>query len=126
MSRHGSISPDQLQHTLIRSPQSEPTHEEIRVDAVEKLRQVNIHPHPLTRLNIGLGLRYRLMGRTSRPKALAVLGEAQVPARLEYLQDRLLGKPIDDTRDTQLALLHGLPRLGDLYPLHRARSLLPF
>jgi hypothetical protein len=52
---------------------------------------------------LGLGLHYRLMGRTSRPKAIAVLGEARVPARLEYLQDRLLDKPIDDT--------HGIPNL---------------
>lgn len=47
-----------------------------------ELGQVNVYNYPITRFNIGLGLRYRLLGRTTWPKAIAAIGERWIPAGL--------------------------------------------
>jgi hypothetical protein len=64
-------------------------------------------------------LGHRLMGRASRPEAVAVLGKRRVPLLLENLQQRLLDQSVDDTRDAELT--DPAVRLGYFDPLDRLR-----
>ena len=69
--------------------------------------------------NVSLRLGDRLVGRSPRPEAVAVLGERRVPSLLENLQHRLLDQSVDDARDAKLS--DPAIRLRDFDPLHRLR-----
>src|SRR5208337_1121402 len=59
------------------------------------------------------------MGRPSRSKTVAVVGERRVPLPLQNLHHRLLDQSIQHRRDTELA--YPSVRLGDFHPPHRLR-----
>jgi hypothetical protein len=87
-------------------------------------RSISTPPPNPPQYRIGLAL--PLDGPNEPAESHSCARRSSGPSPAGVPASRLLDKSIEDTRDTQLALLHGLPRLGDLYPLHRARSLLPF
>jgi len=64
-----------------------------------------------------------LMGTATGTKAIAMRMEGLLPIRLQYLRDRLLDKPVQYGRNTQLALAP--IRLGDLDPTHRLGTVRP-
>ena len=98
-------------------------HEFVVIDPVEELRQVYIDNEPIAFGDIGLRLRHRLLGRASRPQAVAVLAERRVPQRLEPLQHRLLNHAVDRSWNAEVACAAG--RFRDLHPTHRLRLVAP-
>jgi hypothetical protein len=69
----------------------------------KKLFEVKINNDTVAFGDIGLRLCHRLMRRTLRPEAVAVLGERRVPSLLQNLQQRLLDQSIDDTGDAEFS-----------------------
>jgi hypothetical protein len=55
-------------------------------------------------LDVLLRLVHSVMSAVARAEAVTVRREAHVEARTEHLQNRLLDEPIQDRRDTELAL----------------------
>jgi hypothetical protein len=84
-----------------------------------ELRQFDIHEKPLAFDDIGLSLRHRLVGRATRPEAVAVLAECRVPLRLKPLQERLLG--LRDQLRWNFQVGHPAVRLRNLHPKDRLR-----
>jgi len=89
------------------------------VDSIEEFFEIDINHVAITLGNVSLCLGYSLMGRASRPEAVAVLGKRRVPTLLQNLQQRLLDQSVNDTRDAEFS--DPAIRLGDLNPVHRLR-----
>src|SRR5439155_369100 len=90
--------PHEFEHTLVSDPCRDARHQAVVIDSIEELFEININYDAVAFSDIALRLGYRLMGRASRPEAVAVLGERWVPTLLQNLQQRLLDQSVDDTR----------------------------
>ena len=80
---------------------------------------IKIDHDRVARGDVPLCLGHRLVGRSPRPEAVAVLGERWVPPLLENLQQGLLDQSIDDAWDAEPS--DPAIRLGDFDPLDRLR-----
>src|SRR6202023_652926 len=112
-------SPDEPEHVFIRQPRGDPRHQAIVIDSVEKFFEIKIDHDAVALGNVSLRLGHRLVGRSPRSEAVAVLGERWVPSFLEDLQQGLLDQPVDDARHAELS--DPAIRLGYLNPLDRLR-----
>jgi hypothetical protein len=79
------ITSDKPKHPPVRDPHCHSCHEFVVIDPVEELRQVYIDNELIALGDVGLRLCHRLLGRSPRPEAVAVLAERRVPQRLEPL-----------------------------------------
>src|SRR5271166_221418 len=113
------VAPDKPEHPPIRNARRHSGHKFVVINSVEKLRQIYIDNKLIAFGDIGLRLRHRLLGRATRPEAVAVLAERRVPQRLEPLQHRLLDHTVDHGWNAEVACPAG--RLRDLHPTHRLR-----
>jgi len=87
------------------------------INSIEKFLQIEIN-HPAVAFgNVPLCLRYSLMRRSSRSKAVAVIGKCWVPLPLQNLHRRLLNEAVQHGRDAKLS--HPSVWLRYLYPFHR-------
>ncbi len=112
-------SPDEPEHAFIRHPRGNPRHQAIVIDSVEKFFEIKIDHDAVALGNVSLRLGHRLVGRSPRSEAVAVLGERWVPSFLENLQQGLLDQPVDDARHAELS--DPAIRLGYFDPLDRLR-----
>ncbi len=112
-------SPDEPEHAFIRHPRGNPRHQAIVIDSVEKFFEIKIDHDAVALGNVSLRLGHRLVGRSPRSEAVAVLGERWVPLFLENLQQGLLDQPVDDARHAELS--DPAIRLGYFDPLDRLR-----
>jgi hypothetical protein len=92
-------------------------HQAVVIDSIEELFEIETNYYAVAFSDIALRLGYRLMGRASRPEAVAVLGEGWVPTLLQNLQQCLLDQSVDDTRHAELP--DPAVRLGYLDPFDR-------
>ena len=81
----GEKRPDEFQQSRVGDTLGHTSHQQVMVHSIKEFLQIDVH-HPLITLgDVGLCLRHRLMRRTSRPKAIAVVGERRIPALLQNL-----------------------------------------
>ena len=118
------VAPDKPKHPPVRDARCHPCHEFVVINSVKKFRQIYIDDEPIAFGDVGLRLRHRLLGRASRPKAVAVLAERRVPQRLQPLQHRLLDHAVDHGWNAEVACPAG--RFRDLHPTHRLRLVRPW
>jgi hypothetical protein len=87
--------------------------------AARKIFEVDVNYDVIAFGDIPLRLGHRLVGRASRAKAVAVLGERRIPALLQNLQQRLLDQSVDDARDAEFP--NPAVRFGYFDPFGRLR-----
>jgi site-specific DNA recombinase len=96
----GEKTADEPQQPSIGHPLGQP-HQNVVVDPVKELFQVDIHYPAVSRCDVLLCPRHRLMRGATGTEAEARLGERRVPVRLQRLQHRLLDEAIEHRRDTE-------------------------
>jgi hypothetical protein len=89
------------------------------IDPVEEFLQIHIHDDPVAVLHVALCRQHCVMRATSRPEAMAVIGECRVNFGLQNLQQGLLDQPIRHRRYAQFA--QASVRFRYLHALHRRR-----
>jgi site-specific DNA recombinase len=111
--------PDELEHPFIRHPRGNTRHQAIVIDSVEEFFEIKIDHDVVALGDVSLRLGHRLVGRSPRSEAVAVLGERRVPPLLKDLQQGLLDQSVDDARHAELS--DPAIRLGYFDPLDRLR-----
>jgi hypothetical protein len=99
------VRPDQPDHSGVADALVQPVNQNVVVDPVEELLQVHVHHNPPTGLHVRLRGKHRILRTPTRPEAVAVLAEAGVQNRLQYLQQRLLDQPVRHRRTPAAPLL---------------------
>ena len=117
------VAADQPQHSTVRDPFGQPSHQHVVVDPVKELLQVDIHHDAAAFLHVGLCATHRVVRPPSGPEAVARIREGRVEQRLQDLQQGLLDEPVEHGWDAELALAPA--RLRDRHPSHRLRLVAP-
>ena len=65
------VAANEPQHTAVRDPLLQPSHQHVVVDPVEELLQVHVHDQATPLLHVALRPTHRVMGTSARPEAVA-------------------------------------------------------
>ncbi len=116
-------APNQSQKPSVSYPLGDLTHQFVVVDSVEELFQIEIDHPTVSRSDMLVGTRNRLMRRASGTKPVARFREGMVPTALQNLHHCLLNQSIQHGWDAEFS--HPSVQLRDFHPTHRQRLISP-